>query len=62
MVAIMFLGVIIFLDLLVKGMVVSILMIMVAGAHIGAVRRSAIPPPIAAAAKAYGVGKSVVAR
>ena len=52
MVAIMFLGVIIFLDLLVKGMVVSILMIMVAGAHMGAVSKSASPPPIAAAARA----------
>ena len=48
--------------LFVKGIVIIILMIMVAGTHIGAVRRSAIPPPIAAAAKAYGVGKSVVAR
>ena len=35
-----------------NGRQISILMIMVAGAHTGAVRRSARPPPIAPAAHA----------
>lgn len=47
--------------LLVNGNVISILIIIVAGAHIGAVRRSASPPPIAAAAIAYGLGRITAA-
>ena len=36
----------------VKGSVISALITMVAGAHMGAVSRSASPPPMAAATKA----------
>ena len=61
-VAMTFLGVMIFVDLSVNGMVINILMMIVAGAHIGAVKRSAIPPPIAAAASAYGVGSRTAAK
>ena len=52
MAAIIFRGVIILADLLVNGIVISILIMMVAGAQIGEVSKSASPPPIAAAAKA----------
>ena len=47
---------------LVNGRTISILIRMVAGAHIGAVKRSASPPPRAAAARAYGLGRSTAAR
>ena len=49
-VEITFPAVTIFDDLFVNGIDISALMIIVAGAHIGAVKISARPPPIAAAA------------
>ena len=54
--------VIIFADLFVNGTVINILIITVAGIHTGAVNKSAIPPPIAAAAKAYGLGSKTAAK
>ena len=52
-----FLTVTILSDLLVNGMDMSAFMMIVAGAQIGAVSKSAMPPPIAAAVIAYGHGR-----
>ena len=59
--AAIFLGINILPSLLVNGSVISIFMTIVAGAHIGAVNKSAIPPPIAAAVSAYGLGRKTAA-
>ena len=57
-----FLTVTILSDLLVNGMDMSAFMMIVAGAQIGAVSKSAMPPPIAAAVIAYGHGLRSAAR
>jgi len=48
----------IFVDLLLKGSIINIFIMTVAGVQRGAVIISANPPPIAAAASAYGLGNN----
>ena len=61
-VAIILRGVTIFADSLLKGSTINIFIIIVAIVHIGAVIKSANPPPIAAAASAYGRGNNAAAK
>lgn len=60
--AITFLIETIFCECSVKGSTINILITTVAGSQIGAVNKSASPPPIAAAASTYGFGNNAAAR